>query len=71
MKTIKLKVKNMKCMGCVNTILGNLPIAVKSIANVKADLTTQTVTFDYENDNDIELAMAKLKELGYPAEKQE
>jgi|YelNatPaOPRAMG01_1025707.scaffolds.fasta_scaffold839697_1 copper chaperone CopZ len=69
MKTIKLKVKNMKCMGCVNTILGNLPASIKGIANVKADLVTQTVTFDYDNDNDLELALAKLNELGYPAEK--
>ncbi|HOK61501.1 MAG: heavy-metal-associated domain-containing protein [Tenuifilum sp.] len=69
MMTIKLKVKNMKCMGCVNTILGNLP-TVNGITNVKADLVSQTVTFDYETQTSLEQAIAKLKELGYPAEKQ-
>ncbi len=69
MKTISLKVKNMKCMGCVNTILGNLPI-LNGITNVKADLVTRTVTFDYESEVNLEQAIMKLRELGYPAEKE-
>lgn len=69
MKTIILKVKNMKCMGCVNTILGNLS-TLNGITNVKADLVTRTVTFDYESEVNLEQALMKLRELGYPAEKE-
>lgn len=69
MKTIILKVKNMKCMGCVNTILGNLQ-TLNGITNVKADLVTRTVTFDYESEVNLEQALVKLRELGYPAEKE-
>lgn len=69
MKTINLKVKNMKCMGCANTILGNLT-TLAGISNVNADLVTQTVTFDYESEVNLEQALSKLRELGYPAEKQ-
>ncbi|MDI3527809.1 MAG: copper chaperone [Tenuifilum sp.] len=68
MKTVNLKVKNMKCMGCVNSIQNSLT-GMNGINDVKIDLTNQTVTLTYESDKALEDVFSKLKDIGYPAEK--
>lgn len=66
MKTESLKVKNMKCMGCVNTIQTGLS-SLPGVSNVKAELSNSTVTFSFESDSLKEEVIKKLDSLGYPA----
>jgi len=66
MKTESLKVKNMKCMGCVNTIQTGLS-SLQGVSNVKTELSNSTVTFSFESDSLKEEVIKKLDSLGYPA----
>jgi len=69
MKTVVLKVKNMKCMGCVSTVQSSLSKLV-GVEKVEAYLDTKSVTVSYNgNPNVLEEVYKTLDSVGFPAEK--
>ena len=61
-------IQNLKCVGCENTIskeLNNL----EGISNTKVNIESNSVSFEYEFDEQIEIVQAKLNSLGYPIDK--
>ena len=66
MKTEKLIVSNMKCMGCVNAVKTGLS-SIQGVSNVEIDLATATVTVTYGDDSVKSTILKKLDILGYPA----
>lgn len=61
-----LQIQNLKCGGCAHTVSTKLK-AIDNISNVSVDVDSDTVSFDYINENDLENAKIKLLALGYPA----
>lgn len=66
MKT-SIKIQNLKCHGCANTITKKLNL-VEGISNVEVNNEAHTVTFFYENDANLALVKSTLHTLGYPEE---
>ncbi|MFD1614353.1 heavy-metal-associated domain-containing protein [Gelatiniphilus marinus] len=64
MKTT-LKIQNLKCGGCANTIVNKLN-GLNDISKTKVDNTNDSVSFNYENEDNLEEAKALLTKLGYP-----
>jgi copper chaperone len=64
MKTT-IKIQNLKCSGCENTIKHNLE-EIKSVNNIQINQEEGAVTFDYENDLILEKVKSRLKNIGYP-----
>jgi copper chaperone CopZ len=60
-----IQIQNLKCGGCANTIITQLA-KLDGISEVKVDNDTNEVDFDYNTENDLELAKKKLSDLGYP-----
>ena len=58
-------IQNLKCGGCVNTIVTALN-KLKGIDSTYVDLESHSVTFLYEQEDSIALVEAKLSQLGYP-----
>lgn len=65
MKTT-LQIQNLKCGGCVHTVSTKLS-ALENIENVLVDVDTDTVSFDFTSESDLEQVKKKLLALGYPA----
>lgn len=61
-----LQIQNLKCGGCAHTVSTKLT-AIDNISNVSVDVESDTVSFDYIDENDLENAKIKLLALGYPA----
>lgn len=61
-----LVIQNLKCGGCANTILNKLS-SLDNIDNVSVDNETDSVSFNYTNDEQLELVKNTLTKLGYPA----
>ena len=58
-------IQNLKCGGCANTIkkaLNELP----GVSNTVVDVETNSVSFEYVNEDQIETVERKLSQLGYP-----
>jgi copper chaperone CopZ len=55
-----IKVVNIKCGGCENSIISSLEQL--GLRNVKVGVTNQAVSFE----GDIEIAKKKLSSMGYP-----
>ncbi|MFP4555459.1 MAG: heavy-metal-associated domain-containing protein [Bacteroidales bacterium] len=67
MKELKLKIPNMKCMGCAKTIEDHLE-KVGGVDDISTDIPDKTVTIMYNGDNTIKkLIMNTLAGIGYPA----
>lgn len=64
MKTT-LKIQNLKCSGCANTIITKLS-DLKGVQDISIDNKTNTVTFDYENEVNLIETKDVLTKLGYP-----
>lgn len=63
--TTTLEIQNLKCGGCANTIttqLSNLGI----VKNVNVNNENNSVTFSYENEEDLNSVKNLLAKLGYP-----
>lgn len=58
----KLKVVNIKCGGCEQSIISSLE--KEGLSNIKVDVANQTVEFE----GDEAIAGKKLAEMGYPEE---
>jgi copper chaperone len=65
MKIAKIRVENIKCDGCVDTIRKSLS-EVAGISELLIDKNTQMVEFKYGNDLNLEIVAAHLNQLGYP-----
>ena len=64
MKTT-LEIQNLKCGGCVNTIITRLE-NLDGISEIIVDNEEDTVSFDYIQRNNLEEAKTLLSKLGYP-----
>lgn len=66
MKSEKLIVANIKCSGCVNTILEKLS-SLDGVDHVNVDQDEKSVTVFFEGDLKREQLTQRLAEIGYPA----
>ena len=64
MKTT-IKIQNLKCGGCANTITTKLS-KISNISNVKVNVEATEVELHYLNKLDLENAKETLKSIGYP-----
>ena len=64
MKTT-VEIQNLKCGGCANTITSRLE-NLNNIKDVEVDNDTDTVTFEFQDQPDLDEAVALLSKLGYP-----
>ena len=60
-------IQNLKCGGCANTIVTRLD-NVEGITGVIVDNDNHTVSFNHENETQIETVKTLLSTLGYPVE---
>jgi copper chaperone len=67
MATETLKVPNISCGHCVNTIKRELEM-LDSVASVTGDQDTKLVTVEYSNGENPQEVRRTLEEIGYPAE---
>ena len=66
MKTEKIIVSNMRCMGCANAVKTGLS-SIQGVTSVEVDLPTATVNVTYNDDSVKSTILKKLDILGYPA----
>lgn len=64
MKTT-LKIQNLKCHGCANTIISKLS-GLDNITEIKVNNDDDTVSFSYKNDTELSDVENLLLKLGYP-----
>jgi copper chaperone CopZ len=64
MKTT-LEIQNLKCGGCANTIITRLN-GLENISEVTVNNEDDTVTFNYNNEANLQEATKLLSKLGYP-----
>ena len=68
MKTETIKVENIKCHGCANTIRRELAW-IGEVISVEVNIENSTVKVDYAGKNNMrETFIEKLRKLGYPEE---
>lgn len=69
MKSIEIKVNNMKCMGCASTVQTNLS-RIQGVDSVEAFLDTKSVSIAYNGSSDVlDDIYRTLETIGFPAEK--
>jgi copper chaperone len=66
MKSEKLIVANIKCSGCVNTIVEKLS-ELEGVDHVNVDQANNSVIVFFEGDLKRDLLTKRLAEIGYPA----
>jgi copper chaperone CopZ len=59
--------QNLKCDGCANTITNALN-KIDGIKNAQVELQSNSVSFEYNDENQIDIVEKKLANLGYPIE---
>ena len=64
MKTT-LKIQNLKCGGCANTIITRLS-ALENVSDVSVNNENDTVTLTHTNDAALQEGISLLSKLGYP-----
>ena len=62
-----LKIQNLKCGGCANTIITRIS-NIDGIDTVTVNNETDSVSFNYNNENTLNKAVELLSKLGYPVE---
>lgn len=67
MEATTIKIQNLKCHGCANTIVTQLS-KLDGISEVAVNNDTDEVSFSYNSNKDILNATKKLSDLGYPIE---
>jgi copper chaperone CopZ len=66
MKTVKIKIENLKCNGCASTISKGL-LKFSEVKNVDIDIENSTVNISFDGgDESIDKFKKKLSVLGYP-----
>lgn len=61
-------IQNLKCGGCANTITKAMN-SLDGISQAIVDVEENSVTFEYETDDQVVAAEKKLSDLGYPVDK--
>ena len=61
----KIIIDNLKCGGCVNTVIKELK-TVEGIQNIKVDLESSTIEFEKEESTSRITVVEKLAKIGYP-----
>lgn len=64
MKTT-IKVQNLRCSGCANTITSKLS-SIPDISEVKVNIEDCEINFNFISESNVKEVKAKLKALGYP-----
>lgn len=68
MKTETIKVDNLKCQGCANTIRREMAW-IGEVINVDVDVEESSIKVDYTGKNNMrDVFVDKLRKLGYPEE---
>ncbi|MBV1923423.1 MAG: heavy-metal-associated domain-containing protein [Flavobacteriaceae bacterium] len=62
-----LVIQNLKCGGCANTIITKIS-TLDNISEVDVDVEASSVSFTFQQANDLETVKDKLAHLGYPIE---
>ncbi|SFD31194.1 heavy-metal-associated domain-containing protein [Algibacter pectinivorans] len=62
---ISLEVQNLKCGGCANTIIKKIS-SIDDVVNAQVNTSSNTVSFNYNQENTIEIVKNTLNEIGYP-----
>ena len=65
-----IKVQNLKCGGCANTIQQKL-ISLQGVENVTIDVENKLVHITHQDSVSFEILANKLKAIGYPMEGEE
>ena len=65
MTNTTLKIQNLKCHGCANTIITQLT-KLEGVSDVTVNNDTDEVTLNFKSDSQLETVTKKLSELGYP-----
>lgn len=65
MKNTTIKIQNLKCHGCANTIIRQLT-KLEGISGVTVNNDTDEVTLNFESDSQLVTVNKKFSELGYP-----
>ncbi|MFT5077374.1 MAG: copper chaperone [Saprospiraceae bacterium] len=60
-----LVIQNLKCGGCANTITTKIS-SLEYITDVEVDVETSSVSFTFQNANELQKVKEKLAHLGYP-----
>ncbi|WP_034044188.1 heavy-metal-associated domain-containing protein [Wocania ichthyoenteri] len=60
-----LKIQNLKCGGCANTIITKLD-ELNHLSKISVDNTNDSVSFNYLTEEDFTEAKTLLAKLGYP-----
>jgi len=66
MKTT-IKIQNLKCGGCANTITNKLD-HVENVSSIAVDIDNSAVSFDYDSEETLLKAKEALRKAGYPEE---
>ena len=67
MTTITIKVENLKCRGCANTIARGLR-KMEPVTNVRVDVKDSLVEIEFDGGGEeIAAFQNKLKQMGYPS----
>ena len=67
MEVKEIKILNLKCGGCVNSIKKGIS-SIDGVEKIEVDLDTSTITIGTSDENIISLVKEKLSSLGYPEE---
>ena len=62
-----LTIQNLKCGGCANTIITRLN-TIDGIDTVTVSNDTNSVSFNYSDENSLNTSIELLSKLGYPVE---
>lgn len=62
-----LVIQNLKCGGCANTITTKIS-TIENITDLEVDVESSSVSFTFQNANDLNTVKEKLAHLGYPIE---
>jgi copper chaperone CopZ len=65
MVTKVIKIQNLKCHGCANTIITQLS-KLEGVSEVNVNNESDEVSFNYNSEAQFESAKKKLSDLGYP-----
>ncbi|WP_375236236.1 heavy-metal-associated domain-containing protein [Winogradskyella sp.] len=65
MKNTTIKIQNLKCHGCANTIIRQLT-KLEGISGVTVNNDTDEVTLNFESDSQLVTVNKKFSKLGYP-----
>lgn len=60
-----INIQNLKCGGCANTIINKLS-ELNNISKVIVTTENNSVSFNYSNENDLDLVKETLAHIGYP-----